>query len=804
MKKTTSHSFTRQIVRSLAIDAIVLIPLLVFACHLSAPGGASGATQKISGLTPDTAPSPDDVVATVKGDGSAKKVTARDLVAGGLGTAASRGNAKDVYFSNREVSNGGDGLAGIGTKADPYNGGTAAKLDAVLADATKAPASAHIHLIGPGPFQTTIAPANLWQPRTSWVIEGEGMYATTLQAAPANLAGIHQDLQLIKSSSSAVTDYVTVKNLTLDCNWQAFADSADSGAGGFSFTDGVTTSGSPVVKSASRSFSEADYTRTISGAGIPASSKIQGIPTTTIAVSSDGAALPQATINVVSTTSFASAGTFAIEQKNGTLQTITYTGKGATTFTGCTGGTGSIYTANRAFAKHQAILFAPGGGPANATATATGVTVAVGGEKYAKIDGMMLWGGNNTAENVRVINSYGSFANASESFNIFLNAASTGSENNAIKACRAELPQGNYHNAFVMSNFDDYRLLTNSRIIGNTAKGRNTGDANFGFTVAGSQASGKGIEISGNTFIDCGSAYYIDTSAITDLKLVNNSTVRAQYGARFTSAAPSPAPGSNTWKKTNVVFSNNTIGLQNRENYPSTALITIFDDTVNLQTHENTITFDSTGESTSVAPQFVPFVLSSTTSGSVTNNRIDDNGGPVSQYYSTASAVRLLHNRLFSGKDMLWTRPDVGGGAQIIYDGPARFGARLNALQSVADSTFTKGNFDTLDFVGGGLDYDTTNKRFTAKIAGLYQFNLAILMDGLTSGNRVIASLYKNGTEFRRLIDTSTGGSSAGGGASVIVEAAANDYFELFVWHNHGSAANVEGGIFTTFTGGRL
>lgn len=64
---------------------------------------------------------------------------------------------------------------------------------------------------------------------------------------------------------------------------------------------------------------------------------------TTITASSNGAALPQATINVASTTGFPASGTILVNTSAG-QQTVNYTGTTATTFTGCTGGTGTMVT----------------------------------------------------------------------------------------------------------------------------------------------------------------------------------------------------------------------------------------------------------------------------------------------------------------------------------------------------------------------------------------------------------------------------------------------------------------------------
>jgi len=68
---------------------------------------------------------------------------------------------------------------------------------------------------------------------------------------------------------------------------------------------------------------------------------------TTIAAGSNGAVLPQSTINVTDSTTvapraFPASGTIAVYNNAGARQVITYTGRVGTTFTGCTGGTGTL------------------------------------------------------------------------------------------------------------------------------------------------------------------------------------------------------------------------------------------------------------------------------------------------------------------------------------------------------------------------------------------------------------------------------------------------------------------------------
>jgi hypothetical protein len=64
---------------------------------------------------------------------------------------------------------------------------------------------------------------------------------------------------------------------------------------------------------------------------------------TVISAASNGATLPTGTINVVTTAGFDSSGTIKVVSSNGT-QTITYTNITGTSFTGCSGGTGTLST----------------------------------------------------------------------------------------------------------------------------------------------------------------------------------------------------------------------------------------------------------------------------------------------------------------------------------------------------------------------------------------------------------------------------------------------------------------------------
>lgn len=67
--------------------------------------------------------------------------------------------------------------------------------------------------------------------------------------------------------------------------------------------------------------------------------------TTVIAAASNNVSLPTGTINVASTSGFPTSGTILVATNAG-IQTVTYTGTTGSTFTGCTGGTGTMSTNN--------------------------------------------------------------------------------------------------------------------------------------------------------------------------------------------------------------------------------------------------------------------------------------------------------------------------------------------------------------------------------------------------------------------------------------------------------------------------
>jgi len=130
--------------------------------------------------------------------------------------------------------------------------------------------------------------------------------------------------------------------------------------------------------------------------------------------------------------------------------------------------------------------------------------------------------------------------------------------------------------------------------------------------------------------------------------------------------------------------------------------------------------------------------------------------------------------------------PKTNGGA-VSFPNKPMFQVGLSAYQAVANATLTKINFDDVQTSSGGFNignhFDTSSNvgRFTCPVAGRYLFGIA-MGDGNNSGIAGIFALCKNGS---RHYDFLEGGAPSGISghyekhASVVVNASANDYFDI-------------------------
>jgi hypothetical protein len=178
------------------------------------------------------------------------------------------------------------------------------------------------------------------------------------------------------------------------------------------------------------------------------------------------------------------------------------------------------------------------------------------GEKFFKSGGIAFFGSNNTVRNVRVVNSYGSFANEQESFAILLAGRNfAGGTANVIDSCIVESPSS------TQSCGAPYALFgtANSKVIDCVGIGLNNGGSRAGFNTGGVNiADLDDCEIARNSFIDCAGIVYHDTGSVNGLHVVGNSCVRGWTGIGLV------ATGRPAWGAKRVEIIGNHINLQKR------------------------------------------------------------------------------------------------------------------------------------------------------------------------------------------------------------------------------------------------
>jgi hypothetical protein len=157
------------------------------------------------------------------GDGQFLKRSGTNVI--GIGTPTNLGIDKVVWISAKPQNT--NPTPGTGTAEDPFDGGTAAKFDALMASF---PSYTRIHLMGPGPFQTSCT--RTWLIKTGWIIEGDGQFYTVVQLV-GNAAGLrHLWVLGTDAHDELPQDNVIIRDLTCDANWALMSLTADNGAGG--------------------------------------------------------------------------------------------------------------------------------------------------------------------------------------------------------------------------------------------------------------------------------------------------------------------------------------------------------------------------------------------------------------------------------------------------------------------------------------------------------------------------------------------------------------------------------------------
>lgn len=123
------------------------------------------------------------------------------------------------------------------------------------------------------------------------------------------------------------------------------------------------------------------------------------------------------------------------------------------------------------------------------------------------------------------------------------------------------------------------------------------------------------------------------------------------------------------------------------------------------------------------------------------------------------------------------------------------FRAYKSAAQTVPSGSATKVQFDAETWDAATVFDSGGNYRFTPTVAGKYHLSASVELDSLDAAKRVEIHIYKNGAEFAlspRFWNASGAVSNVQAAFDVDVTAnGAGDYFDVRVYHDHGSNRNL-------------
>jgi len=210
-----------------------------------------------------------------------------------------------------------------------------------------------------------------------------------------------------------------------------------------------------------------------------------------------------------------------------------------------------------------------------------------------------------------------------------------------------------------------------------------------------------------------------------------------------------------------------------------------------LNVDSNTLAVDATNNRVGIG-----------TSSPNADGRLDVVGGRIRQQYTGASAGMLFGQYDSSGtahvtnqaNAVLWfgtnnierMRIDSSGRVTMPYQ-PSFCAVSTTSTNIAAGTPVIVPLGATL--VNVGSHYNTSTYRFTAPIAGQYEFSLSAMMHGSAgAGSNASLRLYKNGSQLS--YSHIYGAHPAAGAFTIIVTAAANDYFEFYAENIYRQTSN--------------
>ena len=150
------------------------------------------------------------------------------------------------------------------------------------------------------------------------------------------------------------------------------------------------------------------------------------------------------------------------------------------------------------------------------------------------------------------------------------------------------------------------------------------------------------------------------------------------------------------------------------------------------------------------------------------------------------------------------TLPAATGTVMVSGNMPA-FSAYASASQTLANTVFTKIQLNVEEFDTANAFDSTTNYRFTPLVAGYYQINGLVSVGG-TTGINYIASIYKNGSEYKRgnQLGPNPAGTNGVCVCSLLYLNGSTDYVELYGYQGSTISQSTSSGSSLIYFNGSL
>lgn len=175
--------------------------------------------------------------------------------------------------------------------------------------------------------------------------------------------------------------------------------------------------------------------------------------------------------------------------------------------------------------------------------------------------------------------------------------------------------------------------------------------------------------------------------------------------------------------------------------------------------------------------QTAPTITNPTESGG-TYNSATINTPTITYSNNSIPAAAIVNNSL--GTTQLGTNIAL----PPITSNPYKFSVYRNAAANSGNGAFALLACDTKIFdTGSNVDVVTNKGRFTAPVAGFYQFNACVASGaGGGANHTLVVDFYKGGALINQGGAANTQNAAAQASASALIQLSANDYVEAFVY----------------------